>query len=328
VTERTMTDDVPADRAPVGNPGGVDRSPPGGVAGAVVAGGPPVDLATPAAGASAQLLVPEARRVRGSLWRSVLPPVLTFGIVIGVWYFVSYRLLKPSRRFLLPPPQQVVREGFLTWRNLHQILVGLALTARAAGIGFVIATVIGMALAILMSQAKAIERSVYPYAVILQTIPILAVVPVIGFAFGFNFRSRVLVCVLISLFPIITNTLFGLLSVDHGQHDLFTLYRAGRWKRLWKLQLPAALPNIFTGLRISAGLSVIGAVVGDFFFVQWPPGIGILISEYGNRLEPNQLYAAVIMASLLGVVTFVLVGFIAQRVIGGWHESARGRAQS
>ena len=95
--------------------------------------------------------------------------------------------------------------------------------------------------------------------------------PVIGFAFGFNFRSRVLVCVLIALFPIITNTLFGLLSVDHGQHDLFTLHGAGRWKRLWKLQFPTAPPNIFTGLRISAGSSVIGAVVGDFFFVQGPP---------------------------------------------------------
>jgi NitT/TauT family transport system permease protein len=272
---------------------------------------------------------PEASvRRRGRTAAMILPPLVTFLFVIGVWCFISYVLLKPSRRFLLPPPQQVIRTGFLNWRNFHQILSGLELTARAAGIGFVIATVIGMTLAVLMSQAKSIERSIYPYAVILQTIPILAIVPVIGFAFGFNFRSRVLVCVLIALFPIITNTLFGLLSVDHGQHDLFTLHGAGRWKRLWKLQFPAALPNIFTGLRISAGLSVIGAVVGDFFFVQGPPGIGILINLYSDRLESDQLYAAVIMASLLGVVTFALVGFIAQRVVGSWHESARGRHQN
>ena len=122
-----------------------------------------------------------------------------------------------------------------------------------------------------MSQSKC-DRAVHlPVRGILQTIPILAIVPLIGFAFGFTFRSRVLVCVLIALFPIVTNTLFGLLSADHGQHDLFTLHGAGRWKRLWKLQFPGALPSIFTGLRISAGLSVIGAVVGDFFFLQGQP---------------------------------------------------------
>src|SRR6202042_2655158 len=116
----------------------------------------------------------------------------TLACVIGAWFFVSYVLLKPSRRFLLPPPQEVIHGGFLVWRNFHEILSGLALTARAAGIGFGIATVIGMTLAVVMSQAKWIERSLYPYAVILQTVPILAIVPVIGFAFGFNFRSRVL----------------------------------------------------------------------------------------------------------------------------------------
>jgi NitT/TauT family transport system permease protein len=257
-----------------------------------------------------------------------VPPLVTFGVVIGLWYLVSYGLLSPSRRFLLPPPQQVIQGGFLTWSQFDQILNGLDLTARAAAAGFGIATVLGIAIAIAMSQAKAIERSIYPYAVILQTIPILAIVPLIGFAFGFTFRSRVLVCVLIALFPIITNTLFGLLSADHGQHDLFTLHGAGRWKRLRKLQLPGALPAIFTGLRISAGLSVIGAVVGDFFFLQGQPGLGALINLYSNRLEPDQLYAAVIVASLFGVVTFALVGLIGQRVVGGWHESARDRGTS
>ena len=123
-----------------------------------------------------------------------------------------------------------------------------------------------MTFAILMSQAKWVERSFYPYAVALQTVPILALTPLIGQFFDYNFRSRVIVCVIISLFPIIANTLFGLLSADQGHHDLFRLHGAGRWTRLWKLQFPGALPAIFTGLRISAGLSVIGAIVGDFFF--------------------------------------------------------------
>src|SRR5205085_10957858 len=120
-------------------------------------------------------------------------------------------------------------------------------------------TVVSPGLPILMSQANWLERSIYPYGVVLQTIPRLALVPLFGFWFGFGFGSRVLVCVLIGLFPIIANTLFGLRSVDQGHLDLFALHRAGRLVRLVKLHLPAALPAIFTDLRISAGLSVIGA---------------------------------------------------------------------
>lgn len=260
---------------------------------------------------------------RRRLRRTLGPPLCVLALVLALWYGVSYLLLSPTRRFLLPPPQSVVSVGFLTWSNLDQILTSLALTTKTAVLGFFLATVIGISLAIIMSQAKWVERAVYPYAVVLQTIPILAIVPLIGFAFGFNFGSRVLVCVLIALFPIITNTLFGLLSVDEGLHDLFTLQGVSRPQRLWRLQLPAALPNIFTGLRISAGLSVIGAVVGDFFFQQGQPGVGELINLYRAQLESPQLYAAVIMASSLGICAFVLVGFVSQRVIGPWHESAR-----
>jgi len=264
-----------------------------------------------------------APRRRHQLQSSVGPPLCVLALVLALWYGVSYLLLSPTRRFLLPPPQSVVSVGLLTWSNLDQILTSLAFTARTAVLGFFLAAVIGISLAIIMSQAKWVERAVYPYAVILQTIPILAIVPLIGFAFGFNFGSRVLVCVLIALFPIITNTLFGLLSVDEGLHDLFALQGVSRAQRLWRLQLPAALPNIFTGLRISAGLSVIGAVVGDFFFQQGQPGLGELINLYRAQLESPQLYAAVIMASLLGIFAFVLVGFVSQRIIGPWHESAR-----
>src|ERR1700734_3142947 len=111
-------------------------------------------------------LVPLApKRPRRSAW-GVLPPLVTFGCVIGLWYLVSYALLSPSRRFLLPPPQQVIQGGFLTWSQFSQILDGLALTAEAAAVGFGIATVLGIAVAITMSQAKPIERSIYPYAVI------------------------------------------------------------------------------------------------------------------------------------------------------------------
>jgi NitT/TauT family transport system permease protein len=190
-------------------------------------------------------------------------------------------------------------------------------------VGLGIAVVVGMSWAIVMHQARWIERSIYPYAVILQAIPILALVPLFGFWFGFGIVSRVLVCVLIALFPIIANTLFGLQSVEPSQHDLFTLHGAGRLRRLWKLELPTALPAIFTGLRISAGLSVIGAIVGDFFFKQGDPGIGILIDLYRARLQSEQLFAAVICSSLLGVVVFWCFGYLSRRVVGRWHESGR-----
>ena len=253
----------------------------------------------------------------------VVPPLIVFLIVLGVWLLFSYVLLSKDRRFILPPPQDVLKTGFLNWGNFKEILEGLWLTTKAALWGLGISIVLGMLVAMLMSQAKWIERSLFPYAVVLQTIPILALVPLIGFMFGFDFSSRVIVCVLISLFPVITSTLFGLVSVESGQHDLFTLRGAGRITRLWKLQLPAAMPAIFTGFRIAAGSAVIGAVVGDFFFKQGQAGIGVLIDLYSSQLESEQLYAAVIAASFLGIAMFVLVGFINNRVVGNWHESAR-----
>jgi NitT/TauT family transport system permease protein len=252
------------------------------------------------------------------------PPFAVFVGMLGVWYGVSYLLLSPQRRFLVPPPHDVIQVSFLDRYNFQELLDALWLSTRVALIGLAAAIVIGMSLAIAMSQARWIERSLYPYAVILEAVPILALVPVFGLWFGFGFFSRVLVCIIIALFPIIANTLFGLQSVDQAHHDLFTLHGAKRFIRLWKLQLPAALPSIFTGLRISAGLAVIGAIVGDFFFKQGEPGIGILIDLYRARLQSEQMVAAIILSSLLGIVVFWFFGFVARRVVGGWHESAGG----
>lgn len=266
-----------------------------------------------------------ARPISSLVSRSV-PPLIVFGMVIGLWYAVSYLLLSPDRRFLVPPPDAVLRVGFLEPANRAELLDGLRLSAEVALLGLLLAAAIGVLLAIAMSRARWLERSLHPYLVILQTIPILAMVPLLGFWFGYDFGTRVLVCVLIALFPIVTNTLFGLRSVDEAHHDLFTLHRASGLTRLWKLLLPAALPSIFTGLRISAGLSVIGAIVGDFFFRQGEPGIGVLIDLYRARLQSEQLFAAVILSSLLGLSVFLVFGALARRVVGSWHESARDHA--
>jgi NitT/TauT family transport system permease protein len=254
--------------------------------------------------------------------RRLLPPLLVLAGFIGVWYFITYNLLESDQRFLLPPPHEVVQFGFLDSASMEDILAALWSTTQVALVGLLIAIALGMSFAIFMSQAKWIERSFYPYAVVLQTIPILALVPLIGFWFQFNFRSRVIVCVLIALFPIITNTLFGLQSVDRELNDLFTLHGASRITRLIKLQLPHAMPAIFTGFRISAGLSVIGAIVGDFFFRQGEPGIGRLLDIYRAQLQSAQLLTAIIFSSLLGLAVFWLFGVIGHTVTKSWHESA------
>src|SRR5206468_10885465 len=127
-----------------------------------------------------------------------------------------------------------------------------------------------------------------------------------------------------ALFPIVTNTLLGPKSIDQSHHDLFTLHHASRWQRLAKLQFPGALPAIVSGWRIAAGLSVIGAIVGDFFFRQGEPGIGRLIDDFRARLQSEQLFAAVALSSLLGLLVFWAFGLLGRLLVGSWYESQRG----
>ena len=270
--------------------------------------------------------VPKAYRLKSrkrELLETVLPPLLLGGFFIGVWYFISYEVLSADRQFVLKPMHQVVEVGFLDWDNFGEILAGLWSSTKVALIGLGIAIAIGFFLAVLMSQAKVVERAVFPFMVTLQAIPILAIVPLIGIAWGYGFTSRVVVCIIISLFPVIVNTLFGLVSADKAMHDLFTLHHASRLTRLRKLMFPGALPAIFAGLRISAGLSVIGAIVGDFFFGRGEKGIGQLLRQYANFLQGEELLTAVIMSSLLGIVVFWTFGWIQNLVIGKWHESVQ-----
>lgn len=271
-------------------------------------------------GASEAVVQAGRRKARGrSLAEIVLPPLVLGSVVIGLWYVISYVLLAPERRFLLRPPHAVIETGFLDREVFGEILQGLWSSTRVAMIGLAVSIVLGFLIATVMSQAKMVERAVFPFMVVLQAIPILAIVPLISFWWGTGQRSRVVVCVIISLFPIIVNTLFGLQSAERGMHDLFTLHHANRITRLRKLMFPAAMPAIFAGLRISAGLSVIGAIVGDFFFGKGDVGIGQLLRRYANRLQGEELLAAVIMSSALGVAVFLIFGWIQTVAIGKWH---------
>jgi NitT/TauT family transport system permease protein len=271
----------------------------------------------------AAALPEETSKLKQRLW-ALLPPIAFFGVFLGAWYFATYVALNPSRRFLLPPPHDVVKNGLLNHQNLHDQLSALWDTAQVSIVGLLLAFGIGASIAVLMSQAKWLERSLYPYAVIMQVTPILAIVPLIALWFGYDFQARVVVCVLISIFPIITNTLHGLLSVDVNLHDIFTLHRAGRPARLLKLQLPNAIPHIFIGLRVSAGLSVIGAIVGEFFFRQGTPGLGRLLDLYRAYLETDVLMSTLGFSVALGIAFFWITGFMGKQLTKNWYEETRG----
>jgi NitT/TauT family transport system permease protein len=200
------------------------------------------------------------------------------------------------------------------WRSIAVAIVGL-----------VIAVVIGIAWATVMSQWSWAEKILYPYAVILQTIPILALVPLIGIWMGYSFAARVTVAVIIAVFPMISNTFFGLQSATAAAHDLMTLNKATRWQRLVKLEFPAAVPAMFTGLRTAAGLAVIGAIVGDFFFQQGAPGIGSLLRVYTQRLSMEALLTAVTFTALFGVVFFTAFAVLDRAVVGRWYGSTGKR---
>ncbi len=246
------------------------------------------------------------------------PPLAVAVVIIALWYVVSIFLLG-DKQYLLPRPD-VVLAVFANPGTALDIGTALLNTAGVALTGLAIAIAIGVLWAIAMSQARWVERSLFPYAVILQSIPILAVVPLIGFEFGYDFFARTIVCVLIALFPMVSNTLFGLQSVDRSQRELFTLQGASRWTILTKLEFPSALPAIFAGMRISAGLAVVGAIVGDFFFQRGTPGIGALISKYGARLQSPELFASIIVAALFGVVIFAAFGWLGKRAVGRWYD--------
>lgn len=262
-----------------------------------------------------------ARKAYSLVW----PISVAAAAFIGLWYFASYVVIPDRVSFILPAFHEVIDRGLLTWRNSQKIFEGLWATTQVVLLGLSISIVIGVLLATFMNQARWIERSLFPYAVALQALPIVAVVPLIGSLWGYGFNSQVVVTVIISLFPIISNTAFGLRCAEPSLQDLMTLNGAGRFVRLWKLQFPAALPAFFTGLRISAGLAVVGTIVGEFFFGGVTvKGLGRLIRgefELASGQGP-QLYAAIFLTCALGLVLFWIFSGIGKQVTKNWQESS------
>jgi len=259
----------------------------------------------------------------------LLPPTIMLAIFIGIWYLYSTLAFEQAfqRRNALPYPHEVIQDGFLPlWderQGMREILGYMWPTVKVTLLGLAISIVIGVCIAIVMNMSKYMERAIFPYAVVAQTVPILAITPLLTQVFGDRLGVRLAVVFLIAVFPIITNTLFGLQSTDRLHHDLFTLNGVNRWTRLWKLELPSSIPALMTGVRIATGLAVIGAIVADFFFNQGDKGIGyfIRVRQQAAADRPDML-AGTITASLFGVLMFLIAGAITHRAIRDWHDSA------
>lgn len=248
------------------------------------------------------------------------PPILVFVLFVFVWWLISATVYGDSN-YLVPRPLQVVEAA---WQNADTLGGGLWITFTESAIGFAAAIIVGMLGAIVMSLSKPLETSFYPYAVLLQTVPVVAVAPIIVLWFGYNTNSVIVIAFMISLFPILNNTLLGLSSADRNQLDLFRMHRANKVTEFVKLRLPGALPHIFAGFKISAGLSVIGAIVGEFIIGSGGEqgGLGVKVIFAQTRLQTPLLFAEVFAATLLGFAFFVVVSWVGNLLIRNWHESA------
>jgi NitT/TauT family transport system permease protein len=252
-------------------------------------------------------------------------PTVVFALFIFAWYALAYGLennFSPAsnKPMIIPPPHRLFEDIHGIVRT--KIIVAFWISLKTSLVGLTISIFFGLTLGVLMAQAKWLERSLWPYLIGLQVTPIIAIVPLMIKLVGSNFAARVLVTVIISLFPIVSNTLFGIQSTPKNMHDLFTLHKSSRATRLLKLQLPAASPAIFNGLRISAGLAVIGAIVGDFFFAKGDPGLGKLITQFFLNSQAGPMFVTALAATLLGLMLFLAFGRLNTWVVGRWYEGS------
>jgi NitT/TauT family transport system permease protein len=207
--------------------------------------------------------------------------------------------------------------------NAAKLAKATGVTAAGAVCGFVMSVIFGTLIAVIFSQSALIRRSFFPYAIFLQTVPIVAVAPLIVLWSGTGFRSVVIVSFIVSLFPVVTNGTAGLTAIDPDLIDLFHLHGASRWQTLVKLRLPSAVPSIVTGARTSSGLAVIGTIVGEFFVgydASERFGLGYLIQQSSEQLKTDLLFGAVLLSTLLGLVVFLAVGGIGATILRRWDD--------
>ena len=225
--------------------------------------------------------------------------------------------------FILPAPSLILAALV---DNFTALMAALWVTVKVTLLAFVWAVATAVSLAIVFTRARLIEMALYPYVITLQVTPVVAIAPLILIWVGFDNVSRALVIIawIVAFFPMLTNTVQGLRSVDPQLHDLMTLSGASWWQRLIYLELPAALPAMLTGAKISGGLALIGAVVAEFVAGSGTStGLAWRIVEAGNRLEIATMFASLALLSALGIFLFYLLSFCEWLLLHRWHESFR-----
>ncbi len=250
----------------------------------------------------------------------VVVPVLVGIVFLGMWEaFVRLGNVPP---FVLPAPSVIWTSLVL---NFDSLMGSLWVTLRVTLAAFLLAIVGGIGLAILFSQSRRIEMALFPYAVVLQVTPVVAIAPLVLIWVGYD-RVELAVLILawmVAFFPILSNTTLGLRSADHNLRDLFRLYGASRWQVLAELQLPSAMPYILAGMKISGGLALIGAVVAEFVAGSGTgTGLAWRIVEAGYRLDIPRMFAALFLLSGLGIAIFFSLSWVEHLLLRRWHESA------
>lgn len=250
-----------------------------------------------------------------------LAPLVVGLLVLGGWEaLVRLNEIPP---YILPAPSLI---GETLWNDRAILLVSLAVTLKTTFAALIAAASSSLVLAILFRQSRWIERSLYPYAVILQVTPIVAIAPLILIYVDDPFAVMLVCATIVAFFPILSNTMLGLRSVDPGLEDLFRLQGAGRLQVLWLLHLPSALPHFLAGLRIAGGLALIGAVVAEFVSsttAGGATGLAWRIIEAGQRLNVPRMFAALTLIAASGIAIFALLTALSHIVLRRWHESER-----
>lgn len=249
---------------------------------------------------------------------------LVLACLLGLWQaVVTLNHLPP---YIMPGPLAVasaVRDRF------PSLLSSLWITTEEAAVGLVASIVVGVAVAMVFAQSRWLRQMLYPYTILLQTVPIVAIAPLIILWIGAGVFAVMVVTFIICLAPIIANTTQGLISVDDNLINLFIMHKATSAQVLFKLRLPNALPNLFTGIRISAGISVIGGITGELFAGSTrvgEGGLGYAIIYANNQMETSYMFALVFAATVLGFSFFFVVMFFEWLALHNWHESSRAQA--
>ncbi len=247
--------------------------------------------------------------------RALLPPIVAALLGLLAWEGLVHAL-EPAA-YLLPPPSAI---GAAAVSELSTLAAACVTTGTCALLGFVLSALFGVLVAIVLSAHELFERAFHPYAILLQTVPIVAIAPLLVLWFGVGARAVTASAFIVSVFPVITNALHGIRSVDPNLRDLFRLYGASRGAVLVRLELPHATPDIATGLRVAAGLAVIGAIVGEFVagFAEGRPGLGIIVMTAYRQLRTDLLFAAVGCSALLGILLFGGVGLGSALLLRRW----------